>query len=413
MKNIAVLISGGVDSAVVVHQLCEQGYRPDLHYIKIGMEGEDSSCSAEEDIELSQATARKYGLKLEVTDLQKEYWDRVVGYTIERVRQGLTPNPDVMCNRLIKFGAFEERIGKHYDLVATGHYATRRRPTPDPSLVRRGEDTTTIESEWNFPIDLDWENVTTPLATARTCSLAERSGARREGSGESLLFLGTAADPVKDQTDFLAQLSYEQLCHTIFPIGHLRKEEVRDIALKAGLPSARRKDSQGICFLGKINYNDFLRRFMGEQEGRVIDIETGKVVGTHRGYWFHTIGQRKGLGLGGGPWFVVKKNIRKNIIFVAHGWDTQLQYGHDFRLADMHFISGEWRVESGEKYPISFKIRHVDHFMPGTITLDDEGYHIHSDLPIQGIAPGQFGCIYDAQHRICYGSGEIAIYRDR
>ena len=368
MKNIAVLISGGVDSAVVVHQLCEHGYRPDLHYIKIGMEGEDSSCSAEEDIELSQATARKYGLRLEVTDLQREYWDRVVGYAIERVRQGLTPNPDVMCNRFIKFGAFEERIGRHYDLVATGHYAQR------------------IEEDGR-------------------------------------VWLGTAKDPVKDQTDFLAQLSYEQLCHTIFPIGHLMKEEVRDIALKAKLPSARRKDSQGICFLGKINYNDFLRKFMGEREGRVIDIETGKVVGTHRGFWFHTIGQRKGLGLGGGPWFVVKKNIKKNIIFVAHGWDTQLQYGHDFRLADMHFISGEWQtpplplplegrgVEGG--LPISFKVRHVDHFMPGIITLDDEGYHIHSDEPIQGIAPGQFGCIYDAEHRICLGSGEIAIYRER
>ena len=359
MKNIAVLISGGVDSAVVVHQLCEAGYRPDLHYIKIGMEGEDSSCTAEEDIELSEATARKYGLRLEVTDLQQEYWDRVVGYAIERVKAGLTPNPDVMCNRLIKFGAFEERVGRHYDLVATGHYAQR------------------IEED-------------------------------------GLVWLGTALDPVKDQTDFLAQLSYEQLRHTIFPIGHLMKDEVRDIALRAKLPSARRKDSQGICFLGKINYNDFLRRFMGEQEGRVIDIETGKVVGTHRGYWFHTIGQRKGLRLGGGPWFVVKKNIRKNIIFVAHGWDTQLQYGHDFRLADMHFITSPIQLPNdGKEVPISFKVRHVDHFMPGTLALDDEGYHVHSDQPIQGIAPGQFGCIYDARHRICYGSGEIAIYRDR
>ena len=359
MKNIAVLISGGVDSAVVVHQLCEQGYRPDLHYIKIGMEGEDSSCSAEEDIELSQATARKYGLHLQVTDLQQEYWDKVVGYTIERVKQGLTPNPDVMCNRLIKFGAFEERIGKDYDLVATGHYAQR------------------IDDE------------------------------------DGLVWLGTAKDPVKDQTDFLAQLSYKQLCHTIFPIGHLMKEEVRDIAIKAGLPSARRKDSQGICFLGKIDYNDFLRKFMGEQEGRVIDIETGKVVGKHRGFWFHTIGQRKGLGLSGGPWFVVKKNIKKNIIFVAHGWDTQLQYGHDFRLADMHFITANPWPELCCSIPISFKVRHVDHFMSGVITLDEEGYHVHSEQPIQGIAPGQFGCIYDKDHRICYGSGEIAIYKDK
>ncbi len=237
---------------------------------------------------------------------------------------------------------------------------------------------------------------------------------------DGLVWLGTAKDPVKDQTDFLAQLTYEQLSHTIFPIGHLLKEQVRDIAIRAGLPSARRKDSQGICFLGKIDYNDFLRKFMGEKEGRVIDIETGKVVGKHRGFWFHTIGQRKGLGLSGGPWFVVKKNVKKNIIFVAHGWDTQLQYGHDFRLADMHFITqnpwevGAMRSEVGpQSWDISFKIRHVDHFMQGTITLDDEGYHIHSDEPIQGIAPGQFGCIYDADHRICYGSGEIAIYRSK
>ncbi len=321
------------------------------------MEGEDTGCTAEEDIELSRATARKYGLRLEVTDLQKEYWEQVVGYTMERVKKGLTPNPDVMCNRLIKFGAFEEKIGHQYDKVATGHYATN---------IKHG----------------------------------------------GKMWLGTAKDSVKDQTDFLAQLSYGQLCHTIFPIGHLMKEEVRQIALDAHLPSARRKDSQGICFLGKINYNDFLRRFMGEQEGKIIDIETGKVIGFHRGYWFHTIGQRKGLGLGGGPWFVVKKNIRKNIVFVARGWDTQLQYGHDFRLADMHFITeNPW--ENPQNIPIQFKIRHVGHFLPGTISLDEEGYHIHSEAPIQGIAPGQFGCIYDDAATVCYGSGEIGIFKER
>ncbi len=382
--SVAVLISGGVDSAVVVHLLCEAGLKPDLHYIRIGMDGEDSSCTAEEDIELSQATARKYGLKLEVTDLQKEYWEQVVGYTIERIKMGLTPNPDVMCNRLIKFGAFEQKVGCHYDYIATGHYAT--------NVVRDGK-----------------------------------------------MWLGTAKDPVKDQTDFLAQLSYEQLSHTIFPIGHLMKEEVRQTAIDAKLPSAKRKDSQGICFLGKINYNDFIRRFMGEQEGKIIDIETNKVIGTHRGYWFHTIGQRKGLGLSGGPWFVVKKNVKKNIIFVANGWDTQLQYGHDFRLADFHFITeNPFQTLSNSKtlsnsplkgensgkeasplreglegsLPIQFKVRHVDHFMPGTISLDDEGYHIHSDAPIQGIAPGQFGCIYDADATVCYGSGEIGIYKN-
>ncbi len=136
------------------------------------------------------------------------------------------------------------------------------------------------------------------------------------------------------------------------------------------------------------------------------------------------------MGLSGGPWFVVKKNVKKNIIFVANGWDTQLQYGHDFRLADFHYIteplpdppqpSLKGRESSPLKgdlegvrgaFPIQFKVRHVDHFMPGTISLDDEGYHIHSDAPIQGIAPGQFGCIYDAEAKVCYGSGEIGIYK--
>lgn len=353
----AVLISGGVDSAVVVHKLKEEGHDLTLFYIRIGMDNGEGDCSAEEDIEMCTAIAHRYGLPLEVVSLHQEYWDNVMEYALRTVRSGLTPNPDMMCNKMIKFGYFEQRWGKDFDITATGHYAT----------------TTFVDGR---------------------------------------KYLATAVDPVKDQTDFLAQISYEQLMHLTFPIGSMPKEEVRRIAQQAKLPNAYRKDSQGICFLGKINYNDFLRRFMGEREGKVIDIETGKVVGHHQGFWFHTIGQRKGLGLGGGPWFVVKKNVRKNIIFVAHGWDTQLQYGHDFRLADMHFITrNPW--EAPHELPIQFKIRHVDHFMPGTITLDEEGYHIHSDQPIQGIAPGQFGCIYDSEARVCYGSGEISIYKDR
>jgi tRNA-specific 2-thiouridylase len=289
--------------------------------------------------------------------LHQEYWANVMEYALRTVQAGLTPNPDMMCNRMIKFGYFEQRWGHEFDMTATGHYAT-------------------------------------------TCEI------------DGVKYLATAVDAVKDQTDFLAQITYEQLCHLMFPIGHLPKSEVRRIALEQHLPNAQRRDSQGICFLGQIDYNDFIRRHLGERPGPIIELETGRKLGEHRGYWFHTIGQRKGLGLGGGPWFVVKKNIKKNIIFVAHGWDTQLQYGHDFRLADLHFITANpW--EQPVNQPIQFKVRHVDHFMPGTITLDEEGYHIHSDQPIQGIAPGQFGCIYDADARICFGSGEISIYKDK
>ena len=293
--DIAALLSGGVDSSVVVHLLCEQGYKPALFYIKIGMDGaEYMDCSAEEDIELSTATARKYGLSLEVVDLHREYWESVAAYAIDKIRQGFTPNPDVMCNKLIKFGCFEQRIGKDFDYTATGHYAT--------TLERDGK-----------------------------------------------TWLGTAKDPVKDQTDFLAQIDYLQVSKLMFPIGGFMKNEVREIANRAGLPSARRKDSQGICFLGKINYNDFVRRFLGEKEGAIIELETGKKLGTHRGYWFHTIGQRKGLGLSGGPWFVIKKDIQENIIYVSRGYDVETQYGNEFRMHDFHFITDNpWEGQDKE-----------------------------------------------------------------
>ena len=214
--NIAALVSGGVDSSVVVHLLKEQGYDPTIFYIRIGMEDEEGyiDCPAEEDIEITTYIARKYGCRFEEVNLHKEYWDNVVSYTIESVRKGLTPNPDIMCNKLIKFGAFEQRRGKDFDRIATGHYATTE-------MV------------------------------------------------DGVQFLATAKDPIKDQTDFLSQLSSAQISKLMFPIGHLMKSQVRDIAHQAKLPSADRKDSQGICFLGKINYNDFIRRYLGEKEGKI------------------------------------------------------------------------------------------------------------------------------------------------
>lgn len=352
--EIAALLSGGVDSSVVVHLLCEQGYKPTLFYIKIGMDGaEYMDCSAEEDIELSTATARKYGLSLEVVDLHQEYWENVAAYAIDKIRQGLTPNPDVMCNKLIKFGCFEQRVGKDFDFTATGHYAT------------------TLQCD-----------------------------------GKT--WLGTAKDPVKDQTDFLAQIDYLQVSKLMFPLGGLMKQEVRDIARTAGLPTARRRDSQGICFLGKINYNDFVRRFLGEREGDIVEWESGKKIGTHRGYWFHTIGQRKGLGLSGGPWFVIRKDIEENVLYVSRGYDTQWQYGREFRMHDFHFITeNPW--QEAEEVDVTFKIRHTPEFMKGKLVQEGGNYRIISSDNLQGIAPGQFGVVYDEASRICIGSGEICV----
>ena len=352
--NIAVLISGGVDSAVVVHQLMEKG-EDDLHlfYIRIGMDNDEGDCSAEEDIEMCSLIAKRYGLPLEVVSLHEEYWDHVMEYALRTVRAGLTPNPDMMCNRMIKFGFFEQRWGKDFDMTATGHYATTR-------VV------------------------------------------------DGVKYLATAVDPVKDQTDFLAQITYEQLLHVMFPIGDMPKEEVRRIAENAHLPNAYRRDSQGICFLGQIDYNDFIRRHLGERPGPIIELETGRKLGEHRGYWFHTIGQRKGLGLSGGPWYVVRKNVEENVIYVSNGYGTAKQYGRTLNLDEMHFISGNpWQGVEGP-VDIMFKNRHTPHIMRGKFTrLDDRRWVIESEEDVQGIAPGQFAVIYDEKGQLCYGSGII------
>ncbi len=353
--KIAVLISGGVDSAVAVYRLLEQGHDLHLFYIRIGLDNGEGDCSAEEDIEMCRFIADKFNLPFEVVSLHEEYWDSVMQYALRTVREGLTPNPDIMCNRMIKFGYFEERWGHEFDKTATGHYATT---LTDPS--------------------------------------------------DGKIWLATAVDPVKDQTDFLARITYPQLAHAIFPIGDMPKSKVREIAVETRMPNAYRHDSQGICFLGKINYNDFIRRHLGERPGPIVEIETGRKLGEHRGYWFHTIGQRKGLGLSGGPWYVVKKNVYDNVIYVSNGYDTERQYGRTLHLTEMHWITADPFGTDCRDVAITFKNRHMPEFIPGRLTRTPDGdYTIDSERKVQGIAPGQFAVIYDTDSRICYGSGII------
>ena len=184
------------------------------------------------------------------------------------------------------------------------------------------------------------------------------------------------------------------------------KEEVRQIAFDAKLPSARRKDSQGICFLGKINYNDYIRRYLGEKAGDVLELETGKKIGQHRGLWFHTIGQRHGLGFGGGPWFVVKKDMKTNILYVSKGYDPQTAYKQEFKVKDFHTLTAPLPLNA----EVTFKIRHTPEYHPATIEPTGDGeFIVHSSKPIHGVAPGQFCVVYDQQHHRCYGSGEITL----
>ncbi|PWB67468.1 MAG: tRNA 2-thiouridine(34) synthase MnmA, partial [Holophagae bacterium] len=267
MSRILMLTSGGVDSSVALLRLAEEGrYSLEACYLKIWLSDEMAflgRCPWEEDLGHVRAVCEMVGVPLRVLPLQREYYATVVAYAIDELRAGRTPSPDVICNRAIKFGAVVDLLGDEFELVASGHHARV---------------------------------------------------ARRDGLARLL----RGVDPVKDQSYFLCRLSQQQLARSLFPIGGMTKAEVRAEARRAGLPNQDRPDSQGICFLGRVPYDDFIEFELGTREGEIVEHGSGQVLGTHRGYWFHTIGQRRGLGLAGGPWYVVAKDPERNLVTVVH-----------------------------------------------------------------------------------------------
>lgn len=369
MSKIALLLSGGVDSSVALHMLCQAGEKPDCYYIHIGPDEDDTySCTSDEDVEMCRVVTARYGVNFEIIDLHKEYWDNVVKYTMDKVSRGYTPNPDVMCNTIIKFGAFYDKIGYKYDYIATGHYVTR---------VGCGNEN-----------DIKW-------------------------------WIAPANDPIKDQVDFIANINTRMVpvSKMLFPIGMLMKDEVRKIAEENHLINAKRKDSQGICFLGKINYNDYIEQYLGRNDGLIIDVNTGVTLGTHHGHWFHTIGQRKGLGLSGGPWYVVGKDPIKNMVYVSNSYvDTQTS---EFYVCDINWLTENlidtylhriWNgtIDSNFICNVKFKIRHSPEVYTGKMIWcgTDNGVKIISDTPVT-MAPGQFCTLYDDNYDVCYGCGEM------
>lgn len=307
----------------------------------------------------AKAVCDQVDVPLEVVHLTDEYWKNVVSYIIEEYRCGRTPNPDVLCNTRIKFGAFMDAISsKEFDYVASGHYA---------NVVH------------SFTDQMDKPSV-----------------------------LELSKDMVKDQTYFLSHLSQIQLKRLIFPLGCIPKDEVRSLATKLDLPNRDRKDSQGICFLGKIKFSEFVARHIGEKEGIILEAETGDLLGKHRGFWFYTIGQRQGLRLPGGPWYVVEKDVKNNVVFVSRNYFSLDKRRRLFRVGSLKWIS---REPPGQISQLQCKVRHGPGFYNCSFTMEP-GEDGHEDVAVvqlseddQGLAAGQFTAFY--QGRSCIGSGVI------
>ncbi|HEX7357189.1 MAG TPA: tRNA 2-thiouridine(34) synthase MnmA [Ignavibacteriaceae bacterium] len=346
--KVAVLLSGGVDSSVALRLLKDEGHDVTAFYLKIWLQDEFSflgDCPWEEDLEFARAVCQQAEVPLEIINMQTEYWDSVVSYTISEIKEGRTPNPDMFCNRLIKFGQFINKIDSSFAKVASGHYAK-------------------IENQ----------------------------------NGKYIL--KTSPDPVKDQTYFLAYLTQHQLGRALFPVGLYKKNQIRDLALNYKLPNMNRKDSQGICFLGKIKFSDFIKQHLGEIEGDIIDIDSNKIMGKHKGYYFYTIGQRSGLRLGGGPWYVVNKDIEKNIVYISKENITN-RARKEFKVGKFNWINEE-SPTSGNYY---VKIRHGENFYKCSLTIDGDTGIVLSEKEDRGIAPGQFAVFY--KDDVCLGGSVI------
>jgi tRNA-specific 2-thiouridylase len=346
--NIAVLVSGGVDSAVALRLLKDQGHNITAFYLKIWLEDELAGlgeCPWEDDLGYVRAVCEQAEVPLEVISFQKEYWDSVVRYVIDEIKEGRTPNPDVLCNKYVKFGAFLDYFGHKFDFVATGHYAN----------VMHGAET----------------------------------------------IMKLTPDPIKDQTYFLAYMSKEQLKKVLFPLGALTKEEVRRLAQSYNLPNKDRKDSQGICFLGKIKFNDFIKHHLGEKPGDLIEFETGRVLGGHPGFYYFTLGQRQGTGLSGGPWYVVKKDPKNNRVYVSRSY-----YEKDKKRDTVVIGKCNWLADWQKANDLKVKLRHGPKLYNAHLSKrDDSSFKIQLDENDQGMAPGQFVVLYDDQ--VCIGAGVI------
>ncbi len=353
-EKVIVGMSGGVDSSVAALLLQQQGYAVEGLFMK-NWEEDDSTeyCSAAEDVADAQAVCDKLGIKLHRVNFAADYWDRVFENFLSEYQAGRTPNPDILCNKEIKFKAFLDyamQLGADY--IATGHYA-------------------------------------------------------RIGQQEDHYQLLKGIDTNKDQSYFLYTLGQQQLAKALFPVGELAKPKVRELAAQAGFITHDKKDSTGICFIGERKFNDFLNRFVPAQPGN-IETDTGEVIGKHQGLMFHTIGQRKGLGIGGRqdsdeqPWYVLGKDLTRNVLIVGQGHDHPRLYS-----PSLYCDSVTWVADNTPKFPLhcQAKTRYRQQQQACTIKQHSEFLEVQFDDPQWAITPGQSVVFYAEEN--CLGGGII------
>ncbi len=357
--KVIVGMSGGVDSSVSAFLLQEQGYQVEGLFMKNWEEDDtDEYCAAAEDLKDAQAICDKLGIKLHTINFATEYWDNVFEYFLAEYKAGRTPNPDIMCNKEIKFKAFLEFACEDLgaDYIATGHYVQREFQDNNWKMIR-------------------------------------------------------GLDNNKDQSYFLYTLNEKQLAQTLFPVGHIEKSEVRSIAEKAGLVTHNKKDSTGICFIGERKFKDFLGQYLPAKPG-IIESAEGKAIGHHDGLMYHTLGQRKGLRIGGladageEPWYVVEKDLLRNVLIVGQGQDHPRLFSKGLIANQLHWVD---RKELTESINCTVKTRYRQHDVECNVTPIKDStsgeYRIDFAEQQSSVTPGQSVVFY--QGDVCLGGGII------
>jgi tRNA-specific 2-thiouridylase len=384
-QRVVVGLSGGVDSAVSAHLLKQQGHEVVGIFMK-NWEGDDDDeyCSSNIDFVDAASVADVLGIEIEHVNFAADYKDRVFAEFLREYQAGRTPNPDVLCNAEIKFKAFLDhamRLGA--EKIATGHYARVR-------------------------------EVDNPHVASLLPPEGARAGLGRPGARPTRFELLKGLDPLKDQSYFLHRLNQAQLSKTLFPVGELPKTEVRRIAEEIGLPNAKKKDSTGICFIGERPFREFLNQYLANTPGPIKD-DRGRTIGEHVGLSFYTLGQRKGIGIGGlkesrsrkggsehAPWFVARKDMESNTLYAVQGHDHPWLQSNSLTADDTSWVAGRAPASGA----LAAKTRYRQSDAACELGGSDNAFALNFQQPQWAVTPGQSAVLYDGE--VCLGGGVIA-----